>query len=128
MKYIKNLYKEMHSEETRIEVSTRLLCKHAGKVPVIVLVDPSIKSLKDKYYKYLVSRDLSALHIINLIRHKVKIPPEKGLYGLTEKNRTLITSTMTYNEIYESNKDEDGFLYIHILCENSFGTPSSQAN
>jgi hypothetical protein len=120
MKQLKNVYKEMNSFEKRQDESSRIVQKYKGKIPVVVLMDPLTKS-KESFYKYLISGDLDGIYIIRLIRNKIVIDKSKGLFCLTEKNGTMLTSSMQFSEIYHSNRDEDGFLYLTILVENTFG-------
>ena len=121
MKNLKNTYKELYDFDKRIIQSMNVASKHHGKIPVILIVDPAIKSTNDRYYKYLVSGELCGSYIINSIRRKIKIPSNMGIFCLTEKNNTLMCGTTTFAEIYKLNKDEDGFLYLNILIENTFG-------
>ena len=36
-------------------------------------------------------------------------------------NEKLMSSNRLIGEIYENNKEEDGFLYVYICSENTFG-------
>ena len=120
MKQLKNVYKEMNSLEKRQDEASRMVHKYSGKIPVIVLMDPLTKS-KEKIYKYLISGDLEGMYIMKLIRNKIVIDPSKGLFCLTEKDQVLLTNSMVFRDIYRRYKDEDGFLYLTILVENTFG-------
>lgn len=121
MKSIKNIYKEIHDFDKRVSQSLNITSKHQGKIPIILIIDPTIKSTKDRYYKYLVSGDLDGSYLVGIIRRKITIDPRKALFCLTEKNNTFICGTNTFAELYTSCKDEDGFLYVNVLMENTFG-------
>ena len=55
------------------------------------------------------------------LRKRVKITPEKALFFLTS-NGTVVIPTLELSTLYNTFMDpEDGFLYIYVMCENSFG-------
>ena len=53
------------------------------------------------------------------IRKRLKLTPEKALFVFI--NNSLIPSNLLIKEIYDKNKNEDGFLYVQYTGENTFG-------
>jgi GABA(A) receptor-associated protein len=121
MKSIKNVYKEIHDFDKRVSQSTSITSKHQGKIPIILMIDPTIKCTTDRYYKYLVSGDLDGSYLMSIVRKKLVIDSRKALFCLTEKNGIFICSSINFVDLYSRCKDEDGFLYINVLMENTFG-------
>ncbi len=53
------------------------------------------------------------------IRNRLKLSAEDGLFLHVNGNIPAITENMT--KIYNSYKDEDGFLYLNYSKESTFG-------
>ncbi len=116
-----NSYKKIKSLEQRKRESDKIFQKHKIKIPVIVLVDPKIKSSKS-YYKFLVSGDINISNLQFIVRHKIKIDSSEAIFCLTESN-TMLCGNTSIHEIYSQHKDkEDNMLYLNIKVENTFGT------
>ena len=54
-----------------------------------------------------------------MIRNKLRIPPEKGLF--LSVNGTIPSSSYEMSIVYDFNKDIDGYLYVLYTFENAFG-------
>jgi GABA(A) receptor-associated protein len=112
-------FKKTFTYEQRQTESLRILSKHPERIPIICC--KSLNSnvpILDKH-KYLVPRDLTLGQFIYIIRTRLKLDKEKGLYlffnGIIPANNELITN------IYDKYKDSDGFLYVYYTSENTFG-------
>jgi GABA(A) receptor-associated protein len=69
--------------------------------------------------KFLVPKDVSATQFTYIIRKRIELPPEKAIFIFVNNN--LPTSSSYISELYETHKDEDGFLYMTYSGENTFG-------
>ena len=69
--------------------------------------------------KYLVPCDLTVGQFMFVIRKRMKLPSEKAIF-LFVKGSIPSTNTIISN-LYDSSKDEDGFLYVSYSGENTFG-------
>ena len=70
--------------------------------------------------KYLVPIDLTVGQFMYVIRSRLKLNAEKALYLFI--NGTIPASSSVILDLYELYKDEtDGFLYIVLNGENTFG-------
>ncbi len=112
-------FKKKSTLENRINESNKILKKYPDRVPVIVEKhhDSDINDI-DKS-KYLVPKDMSISQFHFVIRKRIKLTPEKALFITI--NNTLVSSSDTLGELYESMKDEDGFIYMIYTGENTFG-------
>ena len=126
-KYYKNVnkkkpelksYKNMYTLEKRQDEALRIKEKYPNRVPIIceryTVGDPEIDRKK-----YLVPDDLSISNFIYVIRKRIKLKPENSLYLFV--NGKILNGTGLLAQIYEKNKDNDGFLYIKYTLENTFG-------
>jgi len=105
----------------RIKKSQVILEKYPDRVPVII--QPS-KTDRDLYpidkSKYITPRDLTLMQLQQIIRKRIRFPPEKALFMFV--NNKLYPITSLVGNIYDENKDSDGFLYVTYCQENTFGT------
>ncbi|XP_035164589.1 microtubule-associated proteins 1A/1B light chain 3C-like, partial [Oxyura jamaicensis] len=80
--------------------------------------------------KFLVSQDLPLAQFAVTLRTRLCLASSQTLYLLVN-NRGLPNMTVTMQELYRDNKDEDGFLYLTYASQEMFGgllpqqTPSS---
>jgi len=112
-------YKNNISEETRIRECSRILNKHPNRVPIIVCKDKNCALQNIDKQKYLVPQDMNLGQFIYVIRKRIKLQPNEALFVLV--NNSLMPGNKSLQDIYESNKDTDGFLYVVYSSENTFG-------
>ena len=97
-----------------------ILLKYPDRIPVLCEKYPYSKNAPDiDKHKYLVGYDLTLGQFMLVIRKRMNIKPEVGLYifinGITHSNSTLL------QHLYLDFKNNDGFLYIEYDVENTFG-------
>jgi len=110
-----------HPFEKRKEEANRILKKYPERVPIIVQKTASTSTLipdVDKK-KYLVPRDLSVGQFMYVIRKRIKLEPEQSIFVFV--NDSLPPSTALISQLYQEQKDKDGFLYMEISGESTFG-------
>jgi len=66
-----------------------------------------------------VPNDLTVGQFIYVIRKRIKLSPEQAIYIFVDN--TLPPTSEQMSSIYAKHKNEDGFLYILISGDNSFG-------
>ena len=113
-------FKDKHTFTERESEATRVRRKYPNRYPVIVEKTLECKKIEsiDKI-KFLVPGDLSVGQLIYVIRKRIKLSSELGLFIFV--NDIMPTPSDLINKIYENHKDEDGFLYIKYSGENTFG-------
>lgn len=108
----------------RIKKSQVILEKYPDRVPLII--QPS-KNDRDAYpidkSKYITPRELTLMQLQQIVRKRICFPSEKALFMFINNKIYPITSLI--GNIYDENKDSDGFLYITYCQENTFGSSSS---
>jgi GABA(A) receptor-associated protein len=113
-------YKLNISEDKRIKECSRILIKHPDRIPIIVCKDKRSTTLQDiDKQKYLVPKDMQLSQFIFVIRNRIKLKPEQALFILIDHN--LVPGNKQLQDIYNSYKDKDGFLYMTYSSENTFG-------
>lgn len=101
--------------------AARLRAKYPGRAPVLVLrhngASPDVPRLSKS--KFLVPRELTVGQFIYVVRHQMKLPPEKALFIFV--GNILPTTGMLVAELYEQYKSSDGFLRVVYTSESTFG-------
>ncbi|XP_038975172.1 LOW QUALITY PROTEIN: autophagy-related protein 8i-like [Phoenix dactylifera] len=112
-------FKEEFSFEERLEESRDIVAKYPDRVPVIVerFTRCDLPEMEKK--KYLVPRDMSVGQFIHILSGRLHLSPGKALFVFVKN--TLPQTASLMDTMYESYKDEDGFLYICYSSEKTFG-------
>jgi len=111
-------YKTRFSLSQRQEEANRVLKKYPDRIPVIV--ESNTKELVIDKNKYLVPAEITIGEFIYVLRKRIKLGPEQGLYIFLNNN--IIPNTSTFiSRIYANHKEKCGFLFLVITKENTFG-------
>jgi len=110
--------KKLSLEERKSE-SEKILAKYPDRVPTIIVLakGTSLPALESS--KFLIPNDLSIGHFIYVLRTKIKLNSEEGIFLFV--NGVLPQTSSIMGQIYEKHKADDGFLYFTIAQENVFG-------
>ena len=113
-------FKDKYSFYDRQIESDRIIQKYLNRLPIIC---ERAKNAGDcptiDKNKYLVPNDFVFGQFMFVIRKRLKLSPEKALFMFI--GDTVPHSTQSIKEIYNANKDPDGFLYVRYSFENTFG-------
>ncbi len=113
-------FKSETSFEKRTTLSARIISRHKDRVPVIVEISRNTNlTLSSK--KFLAPKDISIAGFLNEIRKQASIGPEQAIFLFCGSAGVLVPTGYTISQVYEKHKDEDGFLYITVALENTFG-------
>ena len=111
--------KKFSFDKRRLEAN-RIIEKFPDKIPIIVEQGKSDKLPKIDKSKFLVPQDITVGQFMTIIRKRIQLS-ECEAFFLFVKNSVLPSNSTTMVNIYESHKDEDGFLYMTYCGENVFG-------
>ncbi|KAI8917418.1 ubiquitin-related domain-containing protein [Entophlyctis helioformis] len=117
------LFKQEHPLERRVAEAQRILANFPDRIPIIVersrsWSSQSLPTMEKK--KFLCPGDISVGQFQSVIRKRLDLEPEKGLF-LTVSGKFLPPSSSLLSQIYASHRDEDGFLYVVYATESVFG-------
>lgn len=114
-----NKFKNKHSFDKRKEESDNVIVKYPDRIPIIVqkYIGSELPDI-DKY-KYLVPKSMSITQFSFIVRKRIKLEPSQAIFITI--NGKLVGSGKTISELYNDEKDEDGFLYMVYTGENTFG-------
>lgn len=102
--------------EFRIQTSDKILLKYQQRVPIIVECKKGIEIDKNKF---VIPKNLTIGQALYVIKKRINIQPQQAIFLIC--NNSLLMNTDTIENVYNKYKDEDGFLYIFITLENTFG-------
>ena len=114
-----NDYKKTTTFNTRLNLSRSIIDKNYKKVPII------IESKKAPYFlkKIIVSRDMCYGEFIRNIIFKILTNENNTIiFFVNSKGKDiLVTPNKMIGEIYDLHKNDDDFLYLSWIEENTFG-------
>ncbi|KAA8549033.1 hypothetical protein F0562_000717 [Nyssa sinensis] len=112
-------FKEEFTFEERCDESRDIIAKYPDRVPAVVERYSKTDLPEMEKKKYLVPRDMSVGQFIHILGGRLQLGPGKALFVFI--NNTLPQTSSLMESVYESFKDEDGFLYMCYSSEKTFG-------
>lgn len=115
----------MDLDRRKIE-SQKVLDRHPNSRPVIV----HSSSIDIKHQKYLIPEEITVHQFYSIFRKKTSLHPTEAIYMFIEipglDDSTIGQSiapemTKTFGSLYASFRYTDGFLYVHMEKESTFG-------
>jgi GABA(A) receptor-associated protein len=114
-----NNFKNKHSFEKRRTDSISVRDKYPDRIPIIVQKEMKSTLPEVDKCKYLVPMNMTMSQFSFVIRKRIQLKPHEAIFITI--NNSLVASSKTLSELYEEQKDEDGFLYVVYTSENTFG-------
>lgn len=108
-------FKKKFSFDQRKKESDRIKQIYLNRVPVVI---EKSSIILDKY-KFLVPYESKIYEFMEILRKRIDIKSHQGLFLFI--NNTIPNMTKSIGEIYNEHKNEDGFLYINLILETTFG-------
>lgn len=113
-------FKQKYTFQERFLESSTVLQKYNDRIPIVCEKNLHNKNTPElDKHKYLVPIDLTLGQFIYVIRKRIKLPPEQGIFVFI--GGTIPATSHLLCDLYFLYKDQDGFLYITYSTENTFG-------
>ena len=99
----------------------KLMRKYPDRIPVIVSRNKhSTTTPEIDKHRYLVPCDLTTGQLQYVIRKRLSLASDKGLFLFV--NKTIMSTDTLIISAYQTDQcKEDGFLYVVYSCESVFG-------
>jgi len=111
------------TKKTFIERKTEsfnIMNRYPDRIPIICEKNAKCKNAHEiDKIKYLVPNDLTVGHFMYVIRKRIKLNPDQGIFLFI--NNSIPSTTILLSFLYSIYKEDDGFLYITYSTENTFG-------
>ena len=104
--------------EDRIKESKKMRDAYPDKIPIIIDNEKRIENITK--FKFLIPGTLNVSNLLNCIRNIIKLDKDKAIF-IFVGNNTIPSTTSSINGIYQEYADEDGFLYVKVFLESTFG-------
>lgn len=114
-------YKNDHTFVERHNDATKAMKRYPGRYPIIVGFrdEAAAKEFNLDKYKFVVSQDWTISDFLHRIRQRITVEAGEAIYIFI--GNTLVTPSKTVLQVYNEMADDDGFLYIIICKENTYG-------
>jgi len=110
-------FKERVPLEARKQQSMNILTKYPTSIPIFIDSSSMHKAI-DKP-KFVIPDGFTMGQLMISIRTRMKMNQSTALFVFIDNQ--LVPVTTVISSLYESHKDEDGFMYICCSEENTFG-------
>ena len=119
---MQNGFKTKYSFKDRLSECSKIKNHYPDRVPVICEKARGCKGIEllDKI-KYLVPITMKVCEFIMVIKKRLKMSPNFALFFMT--GGVMLSGHMLINDVYNSYKFADGFLYVVYAEETVFGNP-----
>lgn len=116
-------HKKFPDVAQRRDECTRIRAKYPDRIPVVAERDARAKDIpKLTRTRYLVPNDLTTGQFVFVLRKRLSLPPEKAVFIYVGSARVMPPSSMLMGACYLEHKNkDDGFLYVRITGEDTFG-------
>ena len=117
--YINNFKKQ--KLEKRLSMYNTIFNKHPTKIPIIVDCESKLNLNKNKY---IVPDTFEMSQFLVIIRKRLNMSSKDAIFIFIDSDKygsKLISASTMLKEIYNKYKEEDNFLYLKVLQENTFG-------
>lgn len=107
-------YQEYTIEE-RLNLTKKIKSKYPGCIPILIDIPGKVVFRA----KYLVPGMAPLSQVLHSIRQENKLNEYEGVFLFT--NNYLLTMSQSVFEVYSRHANRDGFLYMVVTFENTFG-------
>jgi len=114
-------FKDRKNFADRARMVQEINRQQPDKVPIIIERFDTERHLPLlDHCKYLVPSHITIADVMQIIRRRLQLHPDQAFFLLINE-KSMVSMTMTIGQIYDMEKEPDGFLYIVYASQPAFG-------
>ncbi len=114
-------YRQRVSLTDRKVTAEKIITQHPTRIPVVVECSEQLQREHPlTKNKFAVPYELTLAQFMFVIRKHMKLRPEYAIYAFI--NNRLHPTTTPIGTLYAQEKEDDGFMYIDVFQESTFGS------
>ncbi|EPB75315.1 microtubule associated protein 1A/1B, light chain 3 [Ancylostoma ceylanicum] len=108
-------FKERRPFHAREKDVAEIRRQQPNKVPVIIERFDGERSLPlmDRC-KFLVPDHITVAELMHIVRRRLQLHPEQAFFLLVNE-KSVVSNSMTMSQLYQTDRDQDGFLYCDSI-------------
>jgi len=109
--------------DKRRKLATKILAEYPSRIPVILDCSSGVSPDFIRKNKFIVPEKITVAQFLIDLRKQITVNKSQAIfifYGKSTKNKIAPTFARMA-DLYSSYADEDGFLYLTVALENTFG-------
>ena len=100
------LFKYLYTKEQRLTWSEEARTKYPNKFPIIVEKDHKCQTIDDlQNPKFLMPKAFEISEVQTIIRRKLKLKKEQGLFLMCQEGKELLKANSKLNDVFNKFKD-----------------------
>jgi GABA(A) receptor-associated protein len=112
---------EQFSVEERLRAALALRTKHPDKAPLLVFIDRNIDTTVPSC-RMLAPLGSKVCNLLHHLRTTTRVDHELALFMFFGQERKVATGNTLIKTLFNEERSPDGFLYCHVMGENTFGS------
>ena len=104
-------YKDSNSFDKRVSEVRKITTRWPGRIPVILERSKGCGLPEFEKSKFLCPSEYTVQQFLTCLRKKIQLPRDKALFVFVN-GKELVSGDCPMPQVYETKKDEDGFLYM----------------